>query len=254
MAKPHSEMRQPGPALLADIEDLSGTLSQRVHHSLRDAILSMRFPPGMVLRKNAICEQLGVSRSPVSEAIARLASEGLVDVVPQSGTRVTRLSMEEIREATFLREALELAAVERVAGGRTGAQLTELARIARLQQLLLEDGDFQGFFLADEAFHAKILEFTGYPGAASVAASVSLQLKRARLLLLPDATRTAEFLAEHGAILQAIRDRDPQRAREAMGYHLSQLMRRIGPLEESHPEYFAPGFRRRPGELDPGSP
>ena len=97
--------------LLRDISTFEGSLAGRVYLSLKDAILVLKFPPGSILRKGPICDRLGVSRSPVSEAITRLSSEGLVDVIPQSATRVAYFSMAEIREGAFLREALELASV-----------------------------------------------------------------------------------------------------------------------------------------------
>jgi len=72
---------------MPDINSLDGPLGQRIYTVLRDAILSMSFEPGTVLRKGALCEELGVSRSPVAEALSRLSSDGLVDIVPQSATR-----------------------------------------------------------------------------------------------------------------------------------------------------------------------
>ena len=230
----------PDPQVLTELKNFSGSLAQRVYQSLRQAILSMTYPPGTILQKAVICGQLGVSRHPVSEAIARLAAEGLVDVVPQSATTVSSLSLDEIREAMFLREALELAAVGRVATHRTDEQLARLSRNVRLQTLLVEDDDREGFYDADEEFHALIMEFTGFPKMPLVVSTVSLQLKRARLLILPEPGRPAEAVIEHDAILKAIRDRDPDRAKTEMSLHLGQLISRIEPLERQHPELFRP--------------
>ncbi|WP_409526030.1 GntR family transcriptional regulator [Nitrincola sp. MINF-07-Sa-05] len=227
-----------GMAGLTDIESLNGSLAQRVYQSLREAILSMELPPGTVLKKGALCEQLGVSRSPVSEAIARLSQEGLVDVIPQSATRVSCFSMEEIREASFLREALETAAVEKVATQHTEEQLTQLTRNVRLHELLVEDGDLDGAYKADEEFHALIMEFTGFPGVSLVASNVSLQLKRARLLLQPEPGRASEALKEHRQVLEAIRAGDPVNAQVRLKTHLRQLIPRLEPLEQQHAEYF----------------
>lgn len=149
-------------AVLPKISTTEGSLSQRVHHVLKRAILSLDFPPGATLRKAPICERLGVSRAPVADAIARLASEGLVDVVPQSGTRISYFSISEIREGVFLREALELATVAKVARDLTEDQRKRLSRNMRLQEFLIEDDDIPGFYQADEEFHGLIMEFTGF--------------------------------------------------------------------------------------------
>ncbi len=226
-------------AQLKEISALEGSLAQRVYLSLKGAILSLEFLPGTVLRKGAICEQLGVSRSPVSEAIARLSAEGLVDVVPQSATRVAYFSMAEIREGAFLREALELAAVAKVAEDRTDEQLAQLTRNLRLQGLLVEDQDFAGFYQADEEFHAMLMQFTGFTRLIAVARMVSLQVSRARVLLLPTPGRAVETYEEHRAILEAIRSRDPAAAQAAMRRHLGQLLPRIEPLEQQRPELFS---------------
>lgn len=223
---------------LNKIQNLSGSLSQRVYQSLREAILSMQYPPGTVIRKGAICEQLGVSRSPVAEAIARLSSEGLVDVIPQSATKVSCFSMNEIREASFLRQALEVAAVEKVTLERSDEQLAALTRNVRMQELLVEDKDFVGFYEADEEFHTLLMNFTGFNGVSQVLDNISLHLIRARMLVLPEEGRPAEAVKEHQAILAAIKNQDVDAAREAMKYHIGQLIPRILPLEKSHAEYF----------------
>lgn len=220
------------------IEDFSGSLANRVHLFLKDAIMSLDYAPGDILRKNDIAAELGVSRSPVSEAFAKLASEGLVEIVPQSGTYVSRFSMDEIREGTFIRAALELAAVEKIATERTEKQLTLLNRNLRMQEILLEDGDIPGFYRADEEMHALIMSFTGYRRLAGLAESTWLQVNRARQLVLPSPGRTHETLKEHATIIKTIRDGDPVAARAATANHLGQLIKWLEPLERERPELF----------------
>ncbi|WP_246660611.1 GntR family transcriptional regulator [Nitratireductor sp. XY-223] len=220
------------------IEDFSGSLANRVHLFLKDAIMSLDYAPGDILRKNDIAAELGVSRSPVSEAFAKLASEGLVEIIPQSGTYVSRFSMDEIREGTFIRAALELAAVEKITAERTDEQLTLLNRNLRMQEILLQDGDIPGFYRADEEMHALILSFTGYRRLAKLAESTWLLVNRARQLILPTPGRVQETLKEHTAIVQAIRDGDPATARITTADHLGQLIKRLEPLERDRPELF----------------
>ena len=226
-----------------DINSLDGPLGQRVYTALRNKILTMAYEPGFVLRKGALCEQLGVSRSPVTEALNRLSTDGLVDIIPQSATRVSQFSLFELREDSFLREAVEVAAVAKVAQERTEEQLTILSRNLKMQALLVEDEDFQGFFEADLEFHELILAFTGFPQVAVTAGQMSLQLRRARMLILPEKGRPAEAVAEHQAILAGIKARNGAAARSAMSHHLRQLITRIEPLERQHPEYFRPNLK-----------
>lgn len=223
---------------LSDLDTLSGSLAERVYVSMREAILSLALPPNAVIRKNEICDQLGVSRSPVSQAIIRLESEGLVNVIPQSATRVSNISMTEIREGAFLRESLELAAVSLVASQRTDEQLAQLSRSLRMQILLMEDKDYAGFYDEDEVFHLSILEYTGYKKMVTVAKSAWLQVDRARRLFLPTPGRVQESIDEHQSIVRAIDKQDPDAARQAMKQHLSQLVNRIEPLQSQQPELF----------------
>jgi DNA-binding GntR family transcriptional regulator len=223
------------------MDDFSGSLSQRAYLSLKSAIMSLAFRPGEILRKPEICAALGVSRSPVAEAVARLAAEGLVDVVPQAGTFVARFSMAEIREGAFLREALELAAVERVARIIDESQITELRRNLRVQEALVEDGDFAGFYQMDARMHAMILSFTGFRRLSALAETAWVHVDRARQLILPRPGRVQATLDEHREIVDALAARDPVAARAAARRHLGQLIVYLEPLSETRPDLFTPG-------------
>lgn len=226
---------------LRPLDEFSGSLAQKVYLTLKQAILSLIYRPGEILRKPEICAELGVSRSPVAEAVARLAAEGLVDVVPQAGTFVARFSLAEIREGVFLREALELAAVERVAETITDDQLVQVRRNLRVQEAHLTDGDFAGFYLLDAQMHELILSFTGFRRLAALAETSWVHVNRARQLILPAPGRVQATLVEHQAIVAALAARDPGTARAATRAHLRQLISFLEPLAEAHPELFLPG-------------
>ena len=237
---PALEVQLPPRRPLRPLDAFAGSLAQRVYASLREAILSMSFRPGDILRKPEICAQLGVSRSPVSEAVTRLAVEHLVRIVPQTGTYVARFSLAEIREGAFLREALELAAVEKVALTITDDELTQLHHNLRLQQALLDDDDFDGFYQTDAAMHELILSFTGYRRVAALAETSWVHVNRARQLILPAPGRVQSTYAEHQAILAAIEARDPVAARAATRLHLGQLIGFLEPLALARPDLFEP--------------
>lgn len=222
------------------LEAFSGSLSHRTYQSLHEAILTLACRPGEPLKKGEICAALGVSRSPVAEAISRLSAEGLVDVVPQAGTFVARFSMDEIREGAFLREAIELAAIDRVAPVITEDQLVHLRRNLRVQEALLNDSDIAGFYRMDAEFHETLLSFTGFRRVAQVAETAWVHVNRARQLILPVPGRVTATLAEHKTILAGLEDRDAAAARSALQHHLRQLMTLLAPLERDRPDLFLP--------------
>ena len=238
MQAPPQDQPQDPPPTLAALAAFDGSLSQRVYQTLRQSILSLGYRPGQMIRKGEICAALGVSRSPVGEAMARLATEGLVDVVPQAGSFVARVSMAEIREGAFLREALELAAVEQVATTLTPAQLAELTAILQQQADLTRAGDAEGFYAADGALHEAIMAMTGHRRLAAMTRTAWVHVDRARRLILPRPGRIAETLGEHQAIVAALAAHDPQTARAATRAHLRQLLTQLEPLAEQRPELF----------------
>jgi DNA-binding GntR family transcriptional regulator len=154
---------------------------------------------------------------------------------------VTRFSMAEIREGAFLREALELAAVERVATTITEEQLVLLKRNLRIQEALMQDGDIAGFHQMDAEMHELILSFTGYRRLASLAETAWIHVNRARHLNLPAPGRIRPRSTEHKAIVAALEARDPEAARKATRHHLGQLILLLEPLVAERPEMFTNG-------------
>lgn len=218
------------------LSNLSGSLSDRVYAALKKAILSLDFSPGALIRKTEVCTQLGVSRSPVSDALTKLSSEGLVEIIPQSGTRVARLSMAAIREDTFLREALEVAASRYAALHRSPEIVARLKRSLEMQKLLIVDIDKEDFIRTDAAFHETIMSTTGITRLPSTVSSVSTHVDRARLLLLPEPGRLADTVDEHTQIIKAIESKDERAAENAMRHHVRQLLLRLETLETDRPD------------------
>jgi DNA-binding GntR family transcriptional regulator len=235
-------MQGPQPPVagrLRPLDEFSGSLAQRVYASLKQAILSIAYRPGEILRKAEICAELGVSRSPVAEAVARLQAEALVDVVPQAGTFVARFSLAEIREGAFLREALELHAVEQVARTITPDQVAQLRRNLRFQEVLVADGDIAGFYRLDAEMHELILSFTGHRRLPGLAQTAWVHVNRARQLILPHPGRVGDTLREHTVIIAALEAGDPEAARAATRDHLGRLVTLIETLARETPEMFS---------------
>ena len=220
------------------LDNFQGSLTNRTFLAIREAIMELNFLPGEIIRKHDICNTLGVSRSPVSEALAKLRNEGLVEVVPQSGTFVSRFSLQDIKEGAFLREAIELACIEILASNISEQQLIDLNRNLKLQKVLAESDDYQGFYQLDAKMHGMIMDFTGYKNLAKVTKTGWVQVDRARQLLLPVDGRLKKAFQEHRAVIKALEQNDVVLAREKMRTHLNQLILLLTPLEKKHPHLF----------------
>ena len=220
------------------LDNFQGSLTDRTVLAIREAIMELNFLPGEIIRKHDICNALGVSRSPVSEALAKLRNEGLVEVVPQSGTFVSRFSLQDIKEGAFLREAIELACIEILASNISEQQLIDLNRNLKLQKVLAESDDYQGFYQLDAKMHGMIMDFTGYKNLAKVTKTGWVQVDRARQLLLPVDGRLKKAFQEHRAVIKALEQNDDALARENMRTHLNQLILLLTPLEKKHPHLF----------------
>lgn len=214
------------------------TTSDAIFDRLYQDILSLRMPPGMPLQEKRIAEEFAVSRTPVREALLRLAEGGLVDIYPQSGTVVSRVPVSAIPEAVVVRKALEGTTVERAAEVASAADLSRLDAIITRQRALSILGDTSGFHEEDEAFHEAIAQIAGYPGIWAILKSVKVQIDRARRLTLPVLGRMEHVVGEHAVIRDAIAAHDVNAARAAMTHHLSAVIPDVAELRTRYPDYF----------------
>jgi len=224
----------------------AGSARSGVYELLRDAIVSLRLKPHERISYDALAEQLGISRTPVREAVLQLAEEGLVDLRPQSGTFVAPISLEAVREAQFIREALEVAAV-RAAIDRVGdRELAELGANLAGQREADATHDTDRFYALDEALHRRLMELSGFPGAWRVAEQSRAQLNRVRILSLPGPDVIGRLVAQHVEIVERLRAGDAAGAEAVMRDHLRLVYRDLPEIERRHPDYFA-----RPTTTDP---
>jgi len=216
----------------------SGGATARVHAALREAIVQLDLKPGEFLDKQAIAARMGVSRFPVGEAMNRLAAEGLVDIVPQSGSRVALIKISDARENMFFRRALEVETVRAIAAGAPSALLDQLRSNLRYQFAAIEAQDLKGFHGFDLAFHAALQDHLGYERVRNATETARLGLDRVRRLL--NTRRRLELtLAEHEAVLAALEARDGEAAGQAMHRHLDAVLEELEAFALDRPELFA---------------
>jgi len=216
-----------------------GNTTEQVERSLRSAIVALDFAPGEFIDKGLVCARLGVSRFPVSEALARLAAEGLVEILPQRGTRAARIRLAEIKESMLIRKALEAMVAETAAQRLPTPALTALKKNVQAQAKAVARGDRAGFYALDLAFHAILVDSLEMPRVAAVIEASRANIDRVRRLL-SSPRRHAVTLAEHRELLKSLEARDAVAARRAMEAHLEAVMDELEHFSADHPEVFAP--------------
>jgi len=215
------------------------TAGSAIYERLYSAIVSLQMPPGMPLQEKRIAEEFGVSRTPVREALLRLAEAGLIDIFPQSGTFVSLVPVSAIPEAVVIRKSLEGTTVETATAIATPTDIARLDAIIARQRVHAIHNETSLFHEQDEAFHEAIAGIAGYPGIWNILKTVKIQIDRARRLTLPALGRMDSVIKEHVMIRDAIAAHDVVRARAAMMHHLNAVIPDVAELRLLHPNYFS---------------
>lgn len=214
-----------------------GLIGLEAYESLRTAILNCSFTPGMALSEIAVSEELGVSRAPVRDAFRRLVGDGLLEVIPQRGTFVTRLSRARIEDAIFVREVIECRAAELAAQ----APLGERQRLNEVLARQIEASDqknFAGHLLADEDLHYQILVLAGHPYAWSPLLLARTVMNRIRHIAIPELGGNRIAISQHQTVIDAILAGDSAKAAEQMLLHIRSPLRFVDAINERYPAYF----------------
>jgi len=216
-----------------------GNVTIAVTEMLREAIVGLDMKPGELIDKTAICERLGISRFPVSEALARLGAEGLVDILPQRGTSVSLIRMSEVTEFMLIRKAMEAEVARALAAVISDRALLTLEADLEVQRRAAETNDRAAFLEADYLFHEHMFIGLELPRIKTIIDTARANVDRARRLTGTPA-RLARTIGEHELIVSAFAARDSQAAAEAMSRHIQAVMDDLEQNAASHPALFAP--------------
>jgi GntR family transcriptional regulator, rspAB operon transcriptional repressor len=210
----------------------------QAYQAVRDAIVRVDLAPGQQLSENELAAQLGVSRTPVREALARLRDEQLVRVVPQLGTFVSRISTAAVGDAQFIREALECAAVRLAAENATSDDLRLLEETLGKQERAHAAGDVDAFYLLDDMLHHALCDLSRHPTVWSISQRAKSHLNRVRRLSLVVPSYLPAMIDEHRQVVAAVAAHDPDAAELALRYHLRQVLRELPTIRVEHPDFF----------------
>ena len=214
-----------------------------VYNHLREKIETLELKPGTELNLTELSDSLGVSRSPLRDALLRLERDSLVDIFPQKGTRVSFLDIEDIRQERFMRTNLELGAVARFMDLKMStiqkeAYITRLKSILLKQHAALISGSFVEFLKTDDEMHSTFYSELGYERVYSVLYSHTGNERRIRLLSNLAGTIASDVEAQHEEIIDAIARGDKEAAIRLDKEHLDKIEEEYPILTEMFGEYF----------------
>ena len=198
----------------------------------------MKLKPNSKISEKDLLGHFGVSRTPLREAVLRLADEGLVNVFPQAGTFVAPIPVRLLQESILIRKALETVIAE------TATRLAQKADIQAIDANLgalearLHSGDLSEFHRIDSEFHRLIGRISGLGTVLATIEQVRAQIDRYRLLTLPQAGRLTRVIAEHRAVRDAIAAGDAAAAGAAMALHIGQMLDEVEVLQNLDWDFF----------------
>ncbi|NMA22181.1 MAG: GntR family transcriptional regulator [Spirochaetales bacterium] len=214
------------------------TVSEEIYRTLREEILSLRFKPGEELNLQVLCDQLQVSRSPVRDALMRLASDNLVDIFPQRGTRVSLINLREVEEERFLRKSLEESAVKKLIYQGKEIHWNEMRQIIESQQEAQKTNDFVAFLAADDAFHRTIFEAIGMLRIWKIIEAQGGNYHRIRLLSFYEKNVISHIIDEHTNMVDALKNKRLEELLDLQNNHLSKLLQETEIIVARYPHYF----------------
>lgn len=224
------------PSLAPARIEKPATVSSRVFAILRQAIVQLQLRPGDPLSEAEMARQLGVSRQPVREAFIKLSEEGLVHVLPQRGTFVTKISVASVMDVRFVREAIEADVVRVVAEAHAAETVAELRRQVAEQRKVPQQ-DRAGFLRLDELFHRTLAAAAGKAYAWDVIESVKAQMDRVRFLSVDD-MHIGRLIDQHEKIVEAIAAGDKAAAETATRLHLREILSSLPEIARSRSDLF----------------
>lgn len=209
-----------------------------IYAALRENIILLNIKPGEAINIKDISEQLGVSRSPVRDAVMKLAKEGLVDIMPQKGTSVSRIDLHRVEEERFLREALECRILRPFLGRYTADDLTDMEHVVEMQEMCLEKQMYARFLDYDEEFHGLLFRVADKYLCWELTQSMSGHYRRVRLMTLWDGEIVDKAICQHKEMLACIRQREYSALKELVENHCRKINVQEINLFHKYPEYF----------------
>lgn len=206
---------------------------------LKKNIITLELEPGSALNDMEISRLIGISRTPVREAIIRLREESdIIEVFPQKGMCIAKIDTEVIQQVRFLRMTLEKAVVELACGMAQEEDLARLDENLKLQEFYVQNQMFEKFFDSDNMLHKMFFTICNKELVYHKSQGLEIHYDRVRNMEMTTLKDSSTLLKDHILLVQAIRDQDKTRAGNMVEHHLDRWLLNEKKLREKYPQYF----------------
>ncbi|NLD45658.1 MAG: GntR family transcriptional regulator [Clostridiaceae bacterium] len=202
-------------------------LREVIFDTLREAIIAGELKPGERLMEVKLAEKMGVSRTPVREAIRKLELEGLVDMIPRKGAHVAELSVKDIMDVLEVRASLDGLATALASERITDEEIKELKHILSQFAAYSEKENLQGTIKKDVEFHDLIYRASRNERLIQISSNLREQFQRFRVIYLKDYSSSKDLIKEHDSICEAVSRRDKEAATKLAQIHISNQQKNI---------------------------
>ena len=215
------------------------SVQEMVYRTLRDKIVSMELKPGTIISTQEIADSMSVSRTPVREAFIRLQREELLDVAPQRSTMASKINMDRVYQERFIREALEIEAMQKFVEVATAESLNRMRRNIEKQYAAIAEQRYIDFLELDNAFHQAAFTETHEDLGRSIVQQMNGHYDRIRLISAWEGQIVSAAMQEHERYVDYIERKDTARARKLLRTHLQALRVQEEILLTNWSEYFS---------------
>ncbi len=205
--------------------------------TIKENIISLELAPGSQISENALAAEMGLSRTPVREALIELSKVEIVEIHPQRKSTVPLIDYDLVEESRFMRNLLECAVVELVCGLASPMDLERLSANIRLQNFYL-DGSYTNELMAlDNQFHGLLFDIAKKSRVFALIQNISIHFDRVRAMALSSA-KDLKVVQDHQELMEDIRRKDAKAARALMEVHLNRYRIDAASIREAHPQFF----------------
>ena len=204
---------------------------------LKENIISLDLAPGSPISESELALQMGLSRTPVREALIELSKVKIVEIIPQKPSRVARINYDLVEESRYLRKILECSIIELVCSMASPQDIACLEENIQLQNFYLERSSAEQLMIMDNQFHAMLFDIAHKSQIYALTQNFSIHFDRVRRMAL-ESVKDIKIVADHAAILDAVRAIRPEQARELMEVHLTRYKVDAKAIRERYPEFF----------------